>query len=61
MQRYLFKLGTADQSLLTGIVEFVEEGVAAGTGVLELVGDELVNGSRTRRDPWSVRRHDTTG
>ncbi|MFI7611599.1 DUF1048 domain-containing protein [Nonomuraea terrae] len=44
MQRYFFKVGPvglADGSLLTGIVDFFEEGVAAGKGVLELIGDDV--------------------
>ena len=44
MQRYLFKVGPvdlADGSLLSGIVDFFEEGVAAGKGVLELIGDDV--------------------
>ncbi|GAA1684419.1 DUF1048 domain-containing protein [Nonomuraea maheshkhaliensis] len=57
IQRYYFKvgpIGLADGSLLTGLLEFFEEGVAAGTGVLELIGDdvaafadELIKDSRT--------------
>ena len=57
IQRYLFKIGPADLPdgrLLSGIVEFFEEGAAAGTGVLELIGsdvaafcDDLVTNSRT--------------
>jgi DNA-binding ferritin-like protein (Dps family) len=60
MQRYLFKVGpvaVADGHLLSGIVDFFEEGVAAGKGVLEFVGndvaafcDDLVRGSRTHAD-----------
>ncbi|MFI5591516.1 DUF1048 domain-containing protein [Amycolatopsis sp. NPDC051758] len=44
IQRYLFKVGPvdlADGSLLYGIVDFFEEGVAAGKGVLELIGDDV--------------------
>lgn len=44
MQRYLFKVGPvglADGALLGGIVDFFEEGAAAGRGVLELVGDDV--------------------
>ena len=44
MQRYFFKVGPVgldDGALLTGIVEFFEEGVAAGKGVLELIGDDV--------------------
>jgi DNA-binding ferritin-like protein (Dps family) len=59
IQRYLlFKVR------LSGIVDFFEEGVAAGKGVLELIGndvaafcDDLVSGSRTcagtRQEPVS--------
>jgi DNA-binding ferritin-like protein (Dps family) len=60
IQRYLFKVGPIDLSdghLLSGIVEFFEEGVAAGKGVLELIGDAvaafcdgLINDSRTYAD-----------
>jgi DNA-binding ferritin-like protein (Dps family) len=60
IQRYLFKVGPVDLPdgpLLAGIVDFFEEGVAAGRGVLELTGkdvaafcDGLVNGSRTYAD-----------
>ncbi|MFF1923663.1 DUF1048 domain-containing protein [Streptomyces sp. NPDC058221] len=60
MQRYLFKVGPVDLldgSLLPGIVDFFEEGVAAGKGVLELIGedvaafcDDLVKDSRTYAD-----------
>jgi DNA-binding ferritin-like protein (Dps family) len=56
-QRYLFKVGPVDLlegSLLAGIVDFFEEGAAAGKGVLELIGtdvaafcDDLVKDSRT--------------
>lgn len=57
IQRYLFKVGPVDLldgSLLSGIVDFFEEGAAAGKGVLELIGDDaaafcddLVKDSRT--------------
>lgn len=60
IQRYLFKVGPVDLvdgSLLTGIVDFFEEGVAAGKGVVELIGtdvaafcDGLVKDSRTYAD-----------
>ncbi|HEU5473451.1 MAG TPA: DUF1048 domain-containing protein [Actinophytocola sp.] len=60
MQRYLFKIGPVDLvdgTLLSGIVDFFEEGVAAGKGVLELIGDDvaafcddLVKDSRTYAD-----------
>jgi DNA-binding ferritin-like protein (Dps family) len=52
IQRYLFKVGGGNQ--LSGIADFFEEGAAAGTGVLELIGndvaafcDDLVKDSRT--------------
>jgi DNA-binding ferritin-like protein (Dps family) len=55
IQRYLFKVGGGCQ--LSGIVDFFEEGVAAGTGVLELLGtdvaafcDDLIRNSRTYAD-----------
>jgi DNA-binding ferritin-like protein (Dps family) len=60
IQRYLFKVGPIDLhegSLLPGILDFFEEGVAAGKGVLELIGDDvaafaddLIKDSRTYAD-----------
>jgi DNA-binding ferritin-like protein (Dps family) len=57
IQRYLFKVGPVDLSeghLLSGIVDFFAEGVAAGKGVLELIGedvaafcDDLIKDTRT--------------
>jgi len=57
IQRYLFKVGPVDLTdghLLSGIVDFFEEGVVAGRAVLELIGndvaafcDDLVKDSRT--------------
>lgn len=57
MQKYFFKvgpIGLADGTLLSGIVDFFEEGVAAGKGVLELIGndvaafcDDLIKDTRT--------------
>jgi DNA-binding ferritin-like protein (Dps family) len=44
MQKYLFKVGPIDLldgDLLSGIVDFFEEGVAAGKGVLELTGKDV--------------------
>lgn len=62
MQKYFFKVGPVDLvdgTLLSGIVDFFEEGVAAGKGVLELIGDdvaafcdELVKDSRTYADVY---------
>jgi DNA-binding ferritin-like protein (Dps family) len=52
IQKYLFKVGGG--TLLSGIVDFFQEGAADGTGVLELIGndvaafcDDLVKDSRT--------------
>lgn len=60
MQRYFFKVGPIDLldgALLSGILDFFEEGVAAGKGVLELIGndvaafaDDLIKDSRTFAD-----------
>ena len=60
MQRYFFKVGPVgldDGTLLSGIADFFEEGVAAGKGVLELIGedvaafcDDLIKDSRTFAD-----------
>ena len=51
IQKYLFKVGGG--TLLSGIVDFFQEGAADGTGVLELIGndvaafcDDLVKDSR---------------
>ncbi|OLZ48114.1 DUF1048 domain-containing protein [Amycolatopsis keratiniphila] len=44
MQKYLFKVGPidlADGPLLSGIVDFFEEGAASGKGVLELIGEDV--------------------
>ncbi|WP_410649751.1 DUF1048 domain-containing protein [Amycolatopsis sp. cmx-4-54] len=44
MQKYLFKVGPvdlADGPLLSGIVDFFEEGAASGKGVLEVIGDDV--------------------
>lgn len=68
IQKYFFKIGPvelADGSLLSGILDFFEEGVAADKGVLELIGndvagfcDDLVKDSRTNADIYreSVER-----
>ncbi|WUJ68029.1 DUF1048 domain-containing protein [Kribbella soli] len=60
IQKYLFKVGPTDLTegnLLSGIVDFFEEGVAAGQGVIELIGpdvaafcDDLIKDSRTYAD-----------
>ncbi|MGW6396160.1 DUF1048 domain-containing protein [Streptomyces sp. NPDC055103] len=62
MQKYLFKVGPVDLSdgpLLPEIVDFFQEGVAAGKGVLELLGsdvaafcDDLIKDSRTYADVY---------
>ncbi|MFE3635028.1 DUF1048 domain-containing protein [Streptomyces sp. NPDC059168] len=62
MQKYLFKVGPvslSDGSLLPGIVDFFEEGVAAGKEVLELIGtdvaaffDDLIKDSPTYADAY---------
>ncbi|MET7669379.1 DUF1048 domain-containing protein [Micromonospora luteifusca] len=62
MQKYLFKVGPidlADGPLLPGIVDFFEEGAAAGKGVVQLIGtdvaafcDDLVKDSRTYADVY---------
>ena len=41
IQRYVFMVAATDGSLLSGIVDFFEEGVAAGKGVLELIGNDV--------------------
>jgi len=62
MQRYIFKVGPVDLldgTLLSGILDFFEEGAAAGKGVLELIGDDvaafcddLLKDSRTYADVY---------
>jgi DNA-binding ferritin-like protein (Dps family) len=62
MQRYLFKVGPIDLPdgrLLPRIVDFFEEGVASGKGVMEVIGpdvaafcDDLVKDSRTYADAY---------
>ncbi|GAA1721773.1 DUF1048 domain-containing protein [Fodinicola feengrottensis] len=44
IQKYFFKVGPVeltDGTLLPGIVDFFEEGAAAGKGVLQLIGDDV--------------------
>lgn len=60
IQRYIFKVGPVDLldgPLLSGILDFFEEGVAANRGILELIGndvaafcDDLIKDSRTHAD-----------
>ncbi|MFB6829893.1 DUF1048 domain-containing protein [Streptomyces hydrogenans] len=62
MEKYFFKIGPIDLPdgpLLPGIVDFFEEGVASGKGVLELIGndvaafsDDLIKDSRTYADAY---------
>ncbi|MER6076571.1 DUF1048 domain-containing protein [Streptomyces sp. NPDC001817] len=64
MQKYLFKVGSTslpDGPLLPGIVDFFEEGVAGGKGVVELIGtdvaafcDDLVKDSPTYADAYQA-------
>ncbi|RLP86215.1 DUF1048 domain-containing protein [Micromonospora sp. BL4] len=72
MQKYLFKVGPvdlADGRLLSGIVDFFEEGAAAGKRVLEVTGtdvatfcDDLIKDSRTYADVYqeSIRTNTDT-
>ncbi|MRH92171.1 DUF1048 domain-containing protein [Nocardia sp. SYP-A9097] len=60
IQKYFFKVGPVDLvegGLLSGILDFFEEGIAADKGVLELVGndvaafcDDLIKDQRTYAD-----------
>jgi DNA-binding ferritin-like protein (Dps family) len=60
IQKYFFKVGPVeliDGSLLSDVLDFFEEGVAANKGVMELIGndvaafcDDLVKDSRTYAD-----------
>jgi DNA-binding ferritin-like protein (Dps family) len=62
MQKYLFKVGPVDLeegNLLSSIVDFFEEGAAAGKGVLELTGsdiaaftDNLIKDSQTNAEVY---------
>ncbi|MBE3012836.1 DUF1048 domain-containing protein [Microbispora sp. NEAU-D428] len=62
IQRYIFKVGPIDLldgPLLSGIIDFFEEGVAANRGVLKLIGndvaafcDDLIKDSRTYADVY---------
>ncbi|UMP07285.1 DUF1048 domain-containing protein [Amycolatopsis sp. EV170708-02-1] len=71
MQKYLFKVGPvdlADGPLLSGIVDFFEEGAASGKGVLELIGedvaafcDDLIKDSPTYADAYQESISDRPG
>ncbi|MFD7846976.1 DUF1048 domain-containing protein [Nocardia sp. NPDC004340] len=60
IQKYFFKVGPVDLvggNLLSGLLDFFEEGAAAGTGVMELIGpdvaafcDDLIRDSQTYAD-----------
>ncbi|MFJ3666833.1 DUF1048 domain-containing protein [Streptomyces sp. NPDC090106] len=62
MQKYLFKVGPVSlPELLPGLLDFFEEGAAAGRGVLDLVGtdvaafcDDLVKDSPTYADVYQA-------
>ncbi|MFF0632901.1 DUF1048 domain-containing protein [Nocardia sp. NPDC004151] len=70
IQKYFFRVGPVELvggSLLSGILDFFEEGAAAGTGVIELIGsdvaafcDDLIKDSRTYADLYqeSVGKED---
>ena len=71
IQKYLFKVGPTDLTegnLLSGIVDFFEEGVAAGKGVLELIGDDvaafcddLIKDTRTYAEVYQESLGSTSG
>lgn len=61
IQKYLFKVGPVELTnsigLLSGIIDFFEEGVSLGKGVLEVTGsdvatfcDDLIKDSKTYAD-----------
>ncbi|GAB2519744.1 DUF1048 domain-containing protein [Nocardia heshunensis] len=67
IQKYYFKIGPVELTngnLLAGILDFFEEGVAEGKGVIELIGsdvaafsDNLLGDSRTYADLYQESRH----
>ncbi|MFD5558047.1 DUF1048 domain-containing protein [Streptomyces sp. NPDC127068] len=71
MQKYFFKVGPVDLpdgNLLSGIVDFFEEGAAGGKGVLQLIGsdvaafcDELIKDSRTYADVYQESVNGASG
>jgi DNA-binding ferritin-like protein (Dps family) len=71
MRKYLLKVGPVDLPdgpLLPGILDFFEEGVGAGKGVLELIGedvaafcDDLVKDSRTYADVYQESLREEAG
>jgi DNA-binding ferritin-like protein (Dps family) len=68
MQKYLFKVGPVDLTdghLLSGIVDFFEEGASHGKGVMELIGpdvagfcDGLITDTRTYADVYQESMKD---
>lgn len=62
IQKYLFKVGPIDLNigdLLSGILDFFDEGASLGKGVLEVTGkdvatfcDELIKDSKTYADSY---------
>ncbi|MFF2026530.1 DUF1048 domain-containing protein [Streptomyces sp. NPDC058171] len=71
MQKYFFKVGPVDLpdgNLLSGIVDFFEEGAASGKGVLQLIGqdvaafcDDLIKDSRTYADVYQESARGASG
>ncbi|MEV5411227.1 DUF1048 domain-containing protein [Thermopolyspora sp. NPDC052614] len=71
IQRYIFRVGPVDlldRPLLSQVLDFFEEGAAAGKGVLELIGDDvaafcddLIKDSRTYTDVYQESISGTTG
>ena len=69
MQKYYFKVGPVELTegdLLSGILDFFEEGAASGKGVIELIGrdvaafaDGLIKDSRTYAEIHRRARHGT--
>lgn len=70
MQKYFFKVGPVgldDGTLLSGIVDFFEEGAATGKGVLDVIGtdvaafcDDLIKDSPTYADLYQQSMSDKT-
>lgn len=71
IQRYYFKVGPvglAEGDLLSGIVDFFEEGAAAGTGVMDLIGpdvaafcDDLIKDTPTYADLYQASAAEGSG
>ncbi|GAB2719794.1 hypothetical protein GCM10027089_49700 [Nocardia thraciensis] len=68
-QKYYFKVGPVgltDGTLLSGILEFFEEGAASGKGVIELIGsdvaafrDDLIKDSPTYAEVYQESASET--